>query len=313
MGVLPENGFLPPAGPFPAPRDTLEAVEPTLQALYRSEDYRLFLREYFREQKRLRKAFSHRWFARQAGFESSGFLAHVMAGERNLTEASARKIGKAIGLKGAALGFLEALVLFNQAKDPEVKIQRWKSLEKLRAQPGPGKMDGGTAAEYFRLWHTPAVRELAVHADWQGDPGRLGAMLSPPISAEKAAESLRTLVDLGLLRREPDGGYTQSSGSLTTEGAPLKARRGYRLEMMFRAIEAMDNLGPDARHLSGLTVAMSGKSFAEVSVLMDELRRKALELAQRDEEVERVYQFNFQGFPLSAPIRAAGKKAKARK
>lgn len=75
-------------------------MDQMLQALYQSTDYRAFLREYFQEQKRARKAFSHRYFARLAGFESSGFLAHVMAGERNLTETSIRKICKAMGFKG---------------------------------------------------------------------------------------------------------------------------------------------------------------------------------------------------------------------
>lgn len=288
-------------------------MEQTLQALYGSDDYRAFLRGYFLAQKQARKAFSHRYFARAAGFESSGFLAHVMAGERNLTEASTRKIGKAIGLKGNALAYLEGLVRYNQAKSPEEKIQRWKVLEKLRGQPGLRKLDEETAAGYFRQWYTPALRELAVHADWKGDFAVLGAMIKPPIAADKAAESIGALVKLGLLERDAEGRYRQTSGSLTAEGVSVKVRRNFRLEMMFRAIEAMDTQGPASRHLSGVTVGMSENSYAQVSVLMDELRRKVLEMAQQDESVERVYHFNFQGFPLTTPIKETAPKRKARK
>lgn len=280
--------------------------------MYQSDDYRAFLREYFQEQKRLKKAFSHRFFANQAGFESSGFLAHVMAGERNLTETSARKIGRAMGLKGHALAFLESLVLFNQAKSPEEKIQRWKVLEKMRGQPSLRKLEEEMAVEYFRQWYAPALRELAVHADWRGDFGRLGALLTPAIPADKAEKSIALLLKLGLLAKDADGRYRQTSGSLTAEGISAKVRRTFRLEMMFRAIEAMDTLGPSTRHLSGVTVAMSEKTFAQVSSLMDELRRKALELAQQDEKVERVYHFNFQGFPLSVPLQETGVKRKSR-
>jgi uncharacterized protein (TIGR02147 family) len=277
-------------------------LDRTLQALYQSDDYRIFLRDYFQEQKRLRKAFSHRFFARLAGFESSGYLAHVMAGERNLTESSIRKVGKAIGLKGHALAYLESLVLFNQAKSAEEKIQRWKVLEKMRDRPSLRKLDEELAADYFRQWYTPALRELAVHADWKGDFGRLGAMVNPAIPADKVKTSLAVLLKIGLLAKDVDGRYRYTSGSLTTEGVSVKVRRNFRLEMMFRAIEAMDALGPSSRHLSGVTVAMSEKSYAQASSLMDELRRKLLELAQQDERVDRVYQFNFQGFPLSVPL-----------
>lgn len=287
-------------------------MDRTLQSLYQSDDYRVFLRDYFQEQKRLRKAFSHRYFARLAGFESSGFLAHVMAGERNLTESSTRKIGKAMGLKGHALAYLESLVRFNQAKSPEEKIQCWKILEKMRGQPTLRKLDEEMAAEYFRQWYTPALRELAVHADWKGDFARLGAMLKPGISGDKVENSLSLLLKLGLLEKDAEGRYRQTSGSLTTEGVSPKLRRNFRLEMMFRAIEAMDALGPSARHLSGVTVAMSEKSYAQISSLMDELRRKTLELAQQDEKVERVYHFNFQGFPLSLPLAESAGKRKSR-
>jgi uncharacterized protein (TIGR02147 family) len=279
--------------------------------LYQSDDYRVFLREYFQEQKRLRKAFSHRYFAQQAGFESSGVLAHVMAGERNLTESSVRKVGKAMGLKGQALAYLEGLVLFNQAKSPEEKIRRWEVLERMRGEPSLRKLDEGTAAEYFRHWYTPALRELAVHADWKGDFRRLGAMLRPAVPADKVEESLGLLQKIGLIEKTGDGGYRQTSRSLSAKGVSVKVRRSFRLEMMFRAIEAMDSLGPTDRHLSGVTVAMSEKTYAQVSSLMDELRHKVLELAQQDDIVERVYHFNFQGFPLSVPLPETGDKRKS--
>lgn len=287
-------------------------MDQTLQALYQSIEYRAFLREYFQEQKRARKSFSHRYFARLAGFESSGFLAHVMAGERNLTETSIRKICKAMGFKGTASTYLENLVHFNQAKTPEEKIRRWKVLERIRAEPAFRQMDEESATEYFRSWYAPALRELAVHAEWKGDFGRLGAMLKPAIAADKAEKAIAILLKLGLLNKDAEGRYRQTSGSLTTEGVPVKARRDFRLEMMLRAIESMDTLGPSSRHLSGLTVAMSEKSFAQVSSLMDELRRKAMELAQQDDTVDRVYHFNFQGFPISVPLSVSGSKPKSR-
>lgn len=271
-----------------------------LNALYDAGDYREFLREYFREEKRLRRAFSHRYFARLAGFRSSGFLAHVMDGKRNLTETSARKISKALGLTGAATTFFETLVQSNQATDAGEKLRLRKILERMRQQGPSQHLDPNQVVSYFKKWYHPALRELAVHARWK-DFRQLGSLLRPPISAEHAENAVNVLLKLGLLNKTEQG-YRQASSSVTSKGSPAKLRRNFRIEMMFRAVEAMDTLAPDLRHISGLTVAMSEESFAKVSAMLDELRRKALELAEQDEKVDRVYQFNFQGFPLSARL-----------
>lgn len=269
-------------------------------ALYEAENYREFLRDYFQEQKRLRKAFSHRYFARLAGFRSSGFLVHVMDGERNLTETSARKICKAMGLTGKAATLFETLVQYNQATDPGNKLQLRQTLEKIRKQAPSQHLDPYQAAGYFNEWYHAAVRELAVHASWK-DFKQLGSLLIPPISAGQAEKAVSTLTRLGLLGKA-DGGYRQTAGSVTSKGVPLGLRRNFRIEMMFRALEAMDALDPQSRHISGLTVAMSEESFSKVSSLLDELRRKALELAEQDEKIDKVYHFNFQGFPLSTRL-----------
>jgi uncharacterized protein (TIGR02147 family) len=48
-------------------------------------DYRAFLRDYYKEKKAASKTFSYVNFARKAKISSSGFLLHVIKGERNLT------------------------------------------------------------------------------------------------------------------------------------------------------------------------------------------------------------------------------------
>jgi len=56
--------------------------------LYRYEDYRLYLKGYFALQKKVENGFSHRAFAKLAGFSSSSFCLHVMDGRKNLSAES---------------------------------------------------------------------------------------------------------------------------------------------------------------------------------------------------------------------------------
>lgn len=288
-------------------------MSPVLKAIFEYSDYRALLRDYFLEQKGIKKAFSHRYFAQLAEFSSSGFLAHVMDGKRNLTETSIRKLSKALGLRAKAAAYLENLVLCNQAKTGEEKSHRLQALEKLRRQSPSHRLDAGQASVYFQEWYYPALRELAVHADWKGNFGHLGGMLYPPLSADKTEKALRVLLDLRLVNREPDGTFVQTSETVTTEGLPPSLRSSFRWAMMMKAMEALSSLGPESRHVSGVTVAMSEKTYRQVSTWMDELRARILEAARHDEQVERVYHCNFQGFPLTSSIKSARQATKKSK
>ncbi|HAJ79861.1 MAG TPA: hypothetical protein DCO75_08820, partial [Fibrobacteres bacterium] len=55
------------------------------RAIYEYEDYRSYLRDFFSAQKKSNKNFTHRYFAKMAGFSLSSFCLHVMAGRKNIS------------------------------------------------------------------------------------------------------------------------------------------------------------------------------------------------------------------------------------
>lgn len=282
-----------------------------LENLFAYDNYRRFLGDYFQQQKRAKAFFSHRYFARKAGFSSPSFVSQVVGGARNLTPVALSKLTKALGLKGRSATYLEALVHFNQAESVEDRTHFLSQLEKLRRQSKLYRLNKNQFA-YFDQWYFPVIRELAVHSGWGGNYHALGAMLRPPISQEKARHAMEILLDIGLLKKKPEGGYTQASETISVESIPVALRKNFRKEMLLRSIEAMENLGPEERHISGVTVAMSEQAYREVSALMDDLRKKVLEKAVESTEVDKVYQFNFHGFPLTGALQTSGGKDKAK-
>ena len=82
-------------------------TQPTakLPAVYEYVDYRQFLRDHFAASKRLKKQYSFRFFARQAGLSSSNFLKLVMDGKRNLGPTTIAKFVKALKLDAEAATF----------------------------------------------------------------------------------------------------------------------------------------------------------------------------------------------------------------
>lgn len=269
--------------------------------LFDYDNYRFFLRDYFREQKRLSSAFSHRYFARKAGFSSSSFCAHVIEGKRNLTLNSLRKMVRGLGLSGKPESYFTTLVLYNQADTVEDREHYYPQLERLRKSTRFYRIQGKQHA-YYDEWYYPVIRELAVYADWHGDYAVLGNLVRPPLPPERCRKAVETLIEIGLLRRNADGTYTQLSSAVTAEGVPAVVTRKSRKEFILRAIEAMEDLPVDERHISGVTAAMSEKRYKEIMDQIDALRREILTAATGDSTVDGVYQFNFQLFPVSNRI-----------
>ena len=282
-----------------------------LDRIFEFDNYRQFLREYFAEQKKLKSFFSNRYFARKAGFTSPSFLSHVIEGKRNLTLESLEKLLAGMELTGRWAAYLKTLVRFNQTKTAKERLLVFSEMTRLRRRFSAHQLDISHYA-YFTAWYFPDLRELAVPADWKGNYKVLASMLRPPISAEKAKKAVETLLELGLLEQQPDGTLSQASQAVLADDVPKSVRRQFRMEMLMRGMEALEKAEPDSRgtlrsqHISGATVAMSEKSFQDLSAMMDEFRKKVLEIAVEDEKVERIYQFSFLAFPLSGRMEPTG-------
>jgi uncharacterized protein (TIGR02147 family) len=80
-----------------------------------------------------------------------------------------------------------------------------------------------------------------------------------------------------------------------------------RTQYILRAIEAAENLPPTDRHVSWAVMAMSRKTYMEITRLLDEERKKAVVMASEDGEVDGVYALNIQVFPLAESLRQSAK------
>jgi len=273
----------------------------TVEKIYEYDNYRFFLRDYFSEQKRLKSMFSHRYFAKRAGFSSSSFCAHVIDGKRQLTEKSLKKILKGLGIRGRRATYFRCLVMYNQAVTVEERELYFKKLDRIRKNTEFYTVKKKQYA-YYDKWYYPVIRELAVYSSWNGDYTRLAAMVTPPIQPEKARKAVDTLVEIGMLINKEDGSFAQPHEAVTAKDVPPVVTRKTRRDYIHLAEEAMEKLPIEERHISGVTVLMSEVKFKEVTEKLDEIRRSILSESLDEDIKSRVYQFNFQAFPLSKDI-----------
>ncbi len=270
--------------------------------IYEYDNYRFFLRDYFHEQKSLKDTFSHRFFARKAGFASSSFFSHVIDGKRGLTEKSLSKMLKGLGLRGKKATFFRDLVLYNQANCVAEREVQFRKLERTRKSTDLYSLDEHQHA-YYDEWYYPVIRELAISPDWSGDFAKLGMLVTPVIQPEKVKQAVEVLCKINILKKRDDGSYEQVNEAVTSQNIPHVVTRKSRREFIKLAERAMEDLPVEERLIAGCTVSMGEQKFFAITEKLNEIRELILdESLEGKDDKKRVYQYNFQAFPLSKEI-----------
>jgi uncharacterized protein (TIGR02147 family) len=139
----------------------------------------------------------------------------------------------------------------------------------------------------------------------------------PKLAADQAAKAVATLEQLGLLTRNENGRLVRGDVSLTT-GHEVRAVvvPAYHRQMIERAGAAVDDVPPDERDISALTVCIKAASLSDLKQKIHRFREEMLNRSDSDEQPERVYQLCVQLFPLSktppAPARVVPRKTSNR-
>ena len=270
----------------------------TMPELFTYIDYRKFLKDYYEEQKAKDAKFSHRYFTMKVGFSSSGYFSDVLAGKKNLSGAFMLKFAKALKLGKEEEEYFLNLVSFNQAKSLEEKNRFYEKM----MTTGKVKIEVLEAEkhEYFSKWHYSAMREMLHYRAFGDDPKELGRALDPPISAREAKRALELLTGLGLIAKDAAGHWRPTSANLKMGGAfdALSLANHHRSTLEL-AVRALDAFTPEQRGFSTLTLPLTEDKIRKAKTAIKNLRMYLLALSENGTKADRVYQFNFQLFPVT--------------
>lgn len=275
--------------------------------IFKYLDYRKFLKDTFDEKKGEGRGFSHRAFARMAGFNASNYILLVMQGKRNLSGEGIHRVAKALKLKKAEAEFFENLVRFNQATSTDEKNFHYGRISENKSYAAARPLEKGQF-EYYSKWYMPAIREIVLLRDFDEDPAWIAAKLSPQITPREAAAALKLLIDTGLVVRDGGGRLRQKDAHVASgdEIASL-AMTNFQREMIERAAESVDKTKPAMREVGSLTFAVSKEKLSEAKKMIREFRSRLAGFLAEEKSADAVYQFNFQLFNLSG-IDEEGKK-----
>lgn len=264
------------------------------------QDYRCYMQDFYEERKQ-KSAFTWREFSRMADFSSPSYLKLVCDGKTSLSRVGVPKVAAAMGLAGFELTYFEKMVEFGNAKIDAKKKACFEEMTKIAKEQKARVIDSDTFAYYESAVNT-IVRELAPLM-----PGALPLEMARKIkhtfTAQQVRDSLGLLTKANLLQETGANEYRQTdrviSGS--TEAIPL-ALRSLNREMIDFAREAIENVDPRERNISGITMGVDAKTFERINKEVNEFRRRIMAIASECENIDQVYRLNLQFFPLTEKI-----------
>ncbi|MDB5106001.1 MAG: hypothetical protein JWP91_3690 [Fibrobacteres bacterium] len=261
-------------------------------------DYRLYLANYHSWRKQGDPRFSLRRFAKEIGFSSHTHLRYVLAGQRNLTKRTLIKLTLALGLSGPRAEFFENLVFFNQAGTLQEKDHFYQKLLAADKTRGMKKMEY-SQFEVLKTWYHTAIRELLNLGTFKPNPEWIARTLLPPIAPKEARDSLKLLLESGLIRRTANG-YRAVNDAITTDDETTALFvRNYHLEMLELAKRSLDTVAPEQRDISSVCMTIREADFGKLKKQIQLMRKELRVFAVEGKQAERVVQVNIQLFPLS--------------
>jgi uncharacterized protein (TIGR02147 family) len=267
--------------------------------IFQYTDYRKFLLDFYEAEKTRNPHFSHRYVAQKVGFTSSGFFSKIIQGKTNISNELALQFVDFLKLKKVEAEYFTLLVFFNQAKSHAEK-KRW--FEKIVAfSKSKVKVVEVSQYEFFDKWYYVALRELFSFYKFKGDYDELAKTIDPPISPAQAKKGVLLLEKLNLIKKDDNGYYVQTDTLLST-GYDVRsvAINNFQLATLDLAKESIDRFPKEQRDISTLTLSFSNELYSTIHEKLKAFRREVLELVKNDPKAaDKVYQVNFQIFPLS--------------
>ena len=279
--------------------------------IFRFVDYPSWLRAEYEGRKTAKAGFTHRAFSAICGYKSSGALALIMSGRRNLSRTAAQRVAEAFSLNAGERAHLMRMLDLEGAED---FAARAAVLDRMRASKQFVEHYRGTIdayAYYVDPW-APVVMELVALDDFVEDPAWIAERLHAGVDAATVADALRRLEETGQLRRDESGQLMHGQRVVATaEEVPAEVRsealKRFQRQMMALAGDALDSQERERRDMRVTTMAISRDQAARLKAVMTQLHREVLAIVSEDEPIEVVYQLNTQLFALTdLPASIAG-------
>lgn len=266
--------------------------------VYTYHDYRLFLRDLLQHLKQSERL-STRQVAKASGVSES-YLSMVVSGQRRLSEDQLNKLVPTLQLERSEASYLSWLITVVEAESPEAQLEALKKIQRFRQYRNMNPLEIETY-KYLEHWYHIAIRELAQLPGFKADPKWIQENLRYKVGLPEIKQALQFLFEHGFLHQTSDGSFAKPEKLIQCKTGVLKpALTKFHTEMLQLAAQSISEIPSQERNISAYTGAIPADKVEEARAILDEARRRIVELAQSTGSgSDTVYHFGFLAFPLT--------------
>jgi uncharacterized protein (TIGR02147 family) len=260
-------------------------------------DYREFLRSHYQLNKDKNKYFSLRYISQKTGLDPSFYL-KVLNKKKHIAEKDIPILATFFKLNKRETEYFTNLIKFNKAKRPEEEQLYFEKMLKLRTPIS--RLLEKDRYDFFSSWKNVAIWELIKIIEVKGDFNDLASRFIPSITPGEAKRSVELLERLGMIRKDENNVYKATEKFVSSDGVTCAvAIRNFQKEVGLLAVDAIDKVPKENRDISTLTLSTSQECLELIRNRLSEVRKEIMELVNKFEKSDEVYQLNFQIFPLT--------------
>ncbi|MBN1576680.1 MAG: TIGR02147 family protein [Chitinispirillaceae bacterium] len=268
-----------------------------MNSIFTYSDFREYIRAAVKEKRYKNPRYSYRCAASRIGIRS-GTLTRILNGSRHVGPELLPKLIDYLGLKRREAEYFSLLIGFDSIKDENRRRQCYRDLLRMRSERNT--LIPEENHQFFEQWYHVALFELMRIVKKGDDPARLSSLFIPPLSESKIRKAMEVLRRLGYIRQDSEKGTLTTEPFLTTGDTwESVAIHAFQVAVSELAAKALDTIPKEERDFSTLTMALSAEAFEKVREVVKRARAEIAVIERECSDPQRVYQINFQCFPLT--------------
>lgn len=255
------------------------------------------------------RPYSYAHFSAAADIKSPNYLKLIIDGQRNLSKQMIIKFSKALGHNKAESEEFNALVMYGQAKNPAERNQYLKVLSEIRvaAKIREGKIQPQDY-ESVTSWVMWVLFAMAEQKGVDFSVDGLKRLIGNKATKEEISVSLTHLLDRGDLVKNPETGEVTKGREMMSGGQniPVELVRKLQAELIYLGLESLFQDRPQDREFGAMTMALSEDEFEQLKFEIRQMRKrwsKDFSVQRKTDKGDRVFQVNFQLFPITKASR----------
>jgi uncharacterized protein (TIGR02147 family) len=262
-------------------------------------DYRVFLKDHYEEEKKVKTFFSYRYISSKTGL-NPGLLIRIMQGKVHLPLKYIPIYADFYKFYGKRREYWHELVLFGRAKLDSEVYMRFERLQTIRGVHLARLVQDQML--YLNEWRHNAIRSLlgisALSSPEQFE--LIGQQLTPQCTTKQVAESIELLERLGMIGQDENGVWQVSNVFITAGGESQKKDvRVFQTQVMQLGIESLERHAPPDRDISTVTVTLNRMDLPVLKERIQAFRQEVFRLSTEGDNDDMVLQLNIQLFPVA--------------